>query len=116
MKSNSGAVLVSIKSNNEIFETLKKAKRINLPFTTIWISRSKELSNSQYALLVNKSQFKLAVTRNKIKRQLRNILIASELKKGMRILIKPNSLILKREYSNIKELINETINKYQNGK
>jgi len=116
MKSNSGTILLAIKTNNSIVEILKQSKRINLPFATLWISYSNQFNDSQYALLVNKSQFKLAVTRNKVKRQLRNILISSELKKDMRILIKPNSLILKRDYSNIKQIINETIIKYQNGK
>ncbi|MCQ2956377.1 MAG: ribonuclease P protein component [Mycoplasmoidaceae bacterium] len=67
-------------------------------------------------MLVNKTQFKLAVSRNKVKRQLRNILITSNLKGGIKLLIKPNSTFLKKTYSQNKELLIQSITRNQNGK
>lgn len=116
MKDNSSIALVSIKTNADILSVLKKNKKVNLPIGTIWLSYSNNKSQIEYALLVNKSNFKLAVTRNKIKRQLRNILIQSNFKGGIKLLIKPNPVYLKKDYQTIKELIIKTITKYQNGK
>lgn len=116
MKNKIGTTLISLKTNKQIVEVLKKNKKFNLPFITICIGRQTNKSQLNYALLVNKSQFKLAVDRNKIKRQLRNILLTSEYKGGSKILFKPNSLYLKKDYWQIKESIDKTIQKYQNGK
>ena len=116
MKNRSDIELVSIKDNKDIVEVLKRNKRVNLPFATIWISKNTNKSLINYALLVNKSQFKLSVTRNKVKRQLRNILIASDLKGGFNILLKPNSTWLKREYKDLNKTIINSINKFNNGK
>jgi len=115
MKNKSGIKLLAIKTNDQIVELLKKNKKSNLPFATIWMNKINDKSLIEYALLVNKSQFKLAVSRNKVKRQLRNILINSELKGGLQILIKPNAIYLKKSYSELSEAIIKTINKY-NGK
>ncbi len=116
MKNKIGTTLTSLKTNNQIVEVLKKNKKFNLPFLTICIGRNTNRSNIEYALLVNKSQFKLAVDRNKIKRQLRTILLTSEFKGGIKILFKPNSLYFKKRFFEIKNSINKTIKKYQNGK
>ena len=116
MKNKSSVVLTSIKTNKEIVQLLKNSKKLNLPYITMWLARQTNKSQIQYALLVNKTQFKLAVARNKVKRQLRNILINSELKGGIRLLLKPNSTYLKRTFSQIQEQITNTISKYQNGK
>lgn len=116
MKDNLGTKLTSIKTNKAIVEVLKMNKKINLPFITLWFARINNKSQIEYALLVNKSQFKLAVVRNKIKRQLRSILITSELKGGLKILLKPNSLYLKKDFAEIKQTIIKSILKYQNGK
>lgn len=116
MKNKIGITLTSLKTNKQIVEVLKKNKRFNLPFITICIGRHTNKSNIEYALLVNKSQFKLAVDRNKVKRQLRNILSTSEFKGGIKLLFKPNSLYLRKAFSEIKDSINKTIKKYQNGK
>lgn len=116
MKNNSSTILTSIKSNEDIVKLLKSSKKINLPFSTIWVARKPNKSKINYGLLVNKNQFKLAVVRNKVKRQLRTILITSDLQGGLDILIKPNSTYLKKTYLQIKEIIINTIKKYQNGK
>ncbi len=116
MKDKSGIVLISIKTNKEIVELLKNSKKLNLPYTTIWLAKQPNKSQINYALLVNKTQFKLAVVRNKVKRQLRNILISSDLKGGIRILIKPNSTYLKKDYFEIQKTLINTIQRYQNGK
>lgn len=116
MKDNLGTKLTSIKTNKGIVEVLKKNQKTNLPFITLWFARINNKSLIEYALLVNKSQFKLAVVRNKIKRQLRSILTTSDLKGGLKILLKPNSLYLKKDYLEIKKNIINKILKYQNGK
>lgn len=116
MKNRSSIVLISIKTNNEIVEVLKSGKKFNLPFATLWFAKQTNKSQIQYGLLVNKTQFKLAITRNKIKRQLRDILITSEIKGGLKLLIKPNSTYIKKDYLSIRENILKTISKYQNGK
>lgn len=116
MKNKASIVLISIKTNNEIVEILKFGKKFNLPFATLWFVKQANKSQVKYALLVNKTQFKLAVTRNKVKRQLRSVLMSSEIKGGIQVLIKPISTYLKKDYSYIKENIVKTINKYQNGK
>lgn len=116
MKNKSSIVLNSIKTNNEIVEVLKSSKKLNLPYITIWLSRQNNKHEIQYALLVNKSQFKLAVLRNKVKRQLRNILINSEFKGGIKLLFRPNSTIINKQFSDISNKIYQTIDKYQNGK
>lgn len=116
MKDNSSIKLVSLKTNTEIVSILKRNKKVNLPIGTIWLTRHSNKTQINYALLVNKTSFKLAVTRNKIKRQLRNILIQSNLSGGLNILIKPNPIYLKKDYSTNKQLIINTITKYQNGK
>ncbi|XQP54943.1 MAG: ribonuclease P protein component [Mycoplasmoidaceae bacterium] len=116
MKDKASVVLISIKTNKQIVEILKSSKKLNLPYITIWLTKQPNKSQIQYALLVNKSQFKLAVARNKVKRQLRNILINSELKGGIKILLKPNSNYLKRSYAQIQEQTIKTITRYQNGK
>lgn len=116
MKNKSSVVLISIKTNNEIVELLKNSKKFNLPYTTIWLKKQSNKSQIKYALLVNKTQFKLAVTRNKVKRQLRNILINSEIQGGVKLLFKPNSTFVKKNYLLIKENILNTIIKFQNGK
>lgn len=116
MKDKAGTLLTSIKTNNEIVKLLKTSKKINLPCLTLWLNKQANKSKIDFALLVNKTQFKLAVSRNKVKRQIRNILITSELKGGLKLLIKPNSTYLKKTYSQIKELLIQTITRYQNGK
>lgn len=116
MKNKSSTTLVSIKTNNEIVAVLQNSKKLNLPFATIRIAKYNNKSQIQYGLLVNKNQFKLAVQRNKVKRQLRNILINSDLMGGIKILIKPNSTWLKKDYSQTKTIMINTINIYQNGK
>lgn len=114
MKNKIGTQLISIKENKKIVEVLKNNRKINLPFISLFLSKNKNLSTIEYALLVNKSQFKLSVTRNKIKRQLRNILIDSEFGGGFKILFKPNSLYLKKQYQEVKQSIYKSLNK--NGK
>lgn len=116
MKNKIGTTLNSIKTNRQIVEVLKKNKKFNLSYLTIYIGKNNNKSSIEFALLVNKTQFKLAVQRNKIKRQLRNILLTSEFKGGMKLLFKPNSLYLKKTFQEIKENIFKTIKKYQNGK
>lgn len=116
MKNKSAINLVSIRTNNEIVQVLKTGKKLNLPYLTIWLIKQVNKSQIQYGLLVNKTQFKLAVSRNKVKRQLRNILINSQLKGGIKILLKPNSTYLKKTYQQIKEQTLNIISKYQNGK
>ena len=116
MKDKASTVLISIKTNTEIVNLLKSGKKLNLPYLTLWLGKQTNKSQIQYGLLVNKTQFKLAVERNKVKRQLRNILISSDLKGGIKILIKPNATFSKRKYSQIKEQLISTISKYQNGK
>lgn len=116
MKNKSSTLLVSVKTNGEIVKILTKSKKMNLPYLTIWLARQTNKSELQYALLVNKTQFKTAVTRNKVKRQLRSILTTSDIIGGIKILLKPNSTYLKKDYSLIKEQIINTIKKYQNGK
>ncbi|MCQ3908534.1 MAG: ribonuclease P protein component [Mycoplasmoidaceae bacterium] len=116
MKNKSSTILLSIKTNDEIVQTLKSGRKLNLPFITIWLTRQSNKSQIQYALLVNKTQFKLAVVRNRVKRQIRNILINSQLIGGVKILLKPNITYLKKTYSEIETQIIKTINKYQNGK
>ena len=116
MKDRSSTTLTSIKTNQSIVQLLKNSKKLNLPYITIWLSKQSDKTKIDYALLVNKNQFKLAVLRNKVKRQLRNILITSELKGGIKLLLKPNSNWLKRTYSQIREELIKTITKYQNGK
>ena len=116
MKNKSGIKLVAIKDNKQIVNILKKNKKVSLSFVTIWYYKSTNKSLINYALLVNKSQFKLAVTRNKIKRQLRNILIASDIKGGLDILIKPNAIWLKKQYLELSINIINTITKFNNGK
>ena len=116
MKNKSSIVLISIKTNNEIVKLLKSSKKLNLPYITIWLNKFANKSQINYALLVNKNQFKHAVTRNKVKRQLRNILISSELKGGIQLLLKPNAIYLKKDYLQIKDSIIKLITKYQNGK
>lgn len=110
MKNKIGVQLKSIKENKKILEVLKKNKKSNLPFMTIFVGKSNNHSLIEYALLVNKSQFKLSVTRNKIKRQLRSILQNSNFNGGVKILFKPNSLYLKKEYKEIQQLIYQTLN------
>ncbi|MCQ2747826.1 MAG: ribonuclease P protein component [Mycoplasmoidaceae bacterium] len=80
------------------------------------MSKHSNKSEIDYALLVNKTQFKTAVVRNKIKRQLRSMLSNSDLSGGIKILIKPNSTYLKKSYSTIEQQLIATIKKYQNGK
>ena len=116
MKNRISTSLSSIKTNNEIVQVLNKSKKMNLPYISLWIGKQSNKSLIQYALLVNKTQFKTAVTRNKIKRQLRNILITSELGGGLKILFKPNATYLKWNYQQIKEQLINVISKYQNGK
>lgn len=116
MKDRALTTLVSIKTNDDIVKLLKHSRKLNLPYLTLWIARQSNKSQIDYALLVNKTQFKHAVSRNKVKRQLRNILISSELKGGIQLLIKPNSNYLKKTYLQIKEQLIQTISKYQNGK
>lgn len=116
MKNKISTTLVSIKTNQEIVQQLRKSKKLNLPYLTIWVGRQPNKSRIDYALLVNKNQFKLAVARNKIKRQLRSILINSDLTGGVKLLLKPNSTWLKKDYKELKESIIKTISKYQNGK
>ncbi|MCQ3907435.1 MAG: ribonuclease P protein component [Mycoplasmoidaceae bacterium] len=116
MKDKASTVLTSIKTNQEIVQLLKRSKKWNLPCLTLWLSQQSNKSQIDYALLVNKTQFKHAVTRNKIKRQLRSILINSDLKGGIKVLIKPNSIYLKKTYLQIKESLIKIIKQYQNGK
>lgn len=116
MKDKASTFLVSIKTNKEIVQILKSGRKLNLPYLTMWLSRQANKSQIDYALLVNKTQFKHAVSRNKVKRQLRNILITSELKGGIKLLLRPNATWLKRTYSQIREELIKTISKYQNGK
>lgn len=111
MKNNSETKLIAIKDNKDIVNALKKGKRLNLPFATLWVVKDNDKSSIYYALLVNKSQFKLAVTRNKVKRQLRDILIKSNLNGGIKVLIKPNAIYLKKEYSEISQAILKILNK-----
>lgn len=116
MKDRSSTTLTSIKTNQKIVQLLRNSKKLNLPYLTLWLAKQKNKSQIDYALLVNKSQFKLAVIRNKVKRQLRNILITSDLMGGIQVLIKPNSLFLKKTYSEIRDETIQLIKKYQNGK
>lgn len=115
MKNRSSVVLSSIKTNKEIVQILKSSRKFNLPYLSLWIGKQHDKSKIYYALLVNKSQFKKAVARNKVKRQLRNILITSEIKGGIKLLIKPNSNYLKKTYLQIKDQFINIIKKYQNG-
>ncbi|MBQ0045327.1 MAG: ribonuclease P protein component [Mycoplasma sp.] len=115
MKNKSSTVLISIKTNKEIVSVLKVGRKLNLPYLTLWLARQSNKSQIEYALLVNKTQFKHAVARNKVKRQLRNILITSDIKGGIRILIKPNANYSKKTYLEVKEQFIKTIKKYQNG-
>lgn len=116
MKNKSSTTLTSIKSNRQIVEVLKSSKKFNLPHTTIWLAKQPNKSEIYYGLLVNKTQFKLSVTRNKVKRQLRAILINSKLQGGIKILLKPNSSFVKKQYSDINKQIIQIVLKYQNGK
>lgn len=116
MKNKSSINLETIKTNNEIVGVLKNSKKFNLSHSTIWISRQNNRSKILFALLVNKTQFKLSVTRNKIKRQLRQIILNSEINGGINLLIKPNYAYLKKKYADIQQTIINTILKYQNGK
>lgn len=112
MKNKNNVNLVSIKSNSIILQIFKLNKKVNLSFITLWFANSINKANIDYALLVNKSNFKHATLRNKIKRQLRNILINSNLKGGIKILFKPNQIYLKKTYNEIQDKILITINKY----
>ena len=116
MKDRSSTTLTSIKTNQSIVQLLKNSKKLNLPYITIWLGKQSDKSKIDYALLVNKNQFKLAVQRNKVKRQLRNILITSDLVGGIKLLFKPNATWLNKSYLEIKEGIIKLIKKYQNGK
>ena len=116
MKNKIGSVLVSIKTNNQILDVFKKSKKINITSGTIWFCKNLNTNQISYALLLNKTYFKLAVTRNKIKRQLRNMLINSDLCGGFNVLIKPNTNYLKKEYKENETLIIKTIKKLENGK
>lgn len=116
MKNSSSITLTSIKTNKNIVQQLKTSKRINLPYITLWIGKGFERNKIQYALLLSKTQFKLAVIRNKIKRQLRNILIKSNWSGGMSILFKPNQLWLKKTYLELESAIIKIVNTYHNGK
>ena len=116
MKDRSSATLTSIKTNQQIVQLLKNSKKLNLPYITIWLGKQNNKHNIDYALLVNKNQFKFAVLRNKVKRQLRNILITSDLSGGIRLLLKPNSVWLNKSYLEVKEGIIKLVKKYQNGK
>ena len=116
MKNKIGVQLNSIKTNNKIVSVLKQSQKFHLPYLTIYLTKNSNKSLVEYALLVNKSQFRLATTRNKIKRQLRAILSTGDFKGGIKLLIKPNTLFLKKEFLQIQKSITSIIRKYQNGK
>lgn len=116
MKNKNGIILSSLKTNKEILEVFKKSKKINIPICTIWLGSSKNKKEINYALLVNKSQFKSAVVRNKIKRQLRSILIQLEMPGGFKILLKPNTTYLNKTFNEVKTSIINILTKNKNGK
>lgn len=112
MKNKSSVNLVSIKLNSIILQIFKLNNKINLSFITLWFATSSNKTTIDYALLVNKSNFKHATLRNKIKRQLRSILINSHLNGGIKILFKPNPIYLKKTYNEIQDKIITSIKKY----
>lgn len=107
MKSKNAIKLVSLKLNKDIVKILHKGKKIILKNSDVWIAKSNHENIFKYALLVNKSYFKLAVTRNKIKRILRSLLQEIVTVGGFIFLIKPTSEFAKFSYNQNKSFFIE---------
>lgn len=112
MKNKNSIEIVSIKSNDDIVKVLHHGKKIVLKNAVVWLIKSKNFNSLKYALLVNKSNFKLAVTRNRIKRILRKILFEITSFGGLAILIKPNVSFISFSYNENKQFILDIFNEY----
>ena len=114
MKSKNAIKLVSLKLNKDIAKVLHKGKKITLKNSNIWLAKSINETTFKYALLVNKSYFKLAVTRNKIKRILRSLLQEIVTTGGLIFLIRPTSNFINFSYNQNKHFFIEVFKRYAN--
>ena len=114
MKSKNEIKLISLKLNKDIVKILHKGKKIILKNSDIWFCKSNNKNIFRYALLVSKSYFKLAVTRNKIKRILRTLLQEIVTVGGFIFLIKPTSEFIKSSYNQNKSFFIEIFKQYVN--
>ncbi len=114
MKSKNAIKLVSLRLNKDIVKVLHKGKKITLKNSSIWLVKFNNKAVFKYALLVNKSYFKLAVTRNKIKRTLRSLLQEIVTTGGLTFLIRPTSDFINFSYNQNKHFFIETFKQYAN--
>ena len=117
MKSKNNILLKSIKKNEDFVFVLKQGRKIKNEIFSVWIKNNFSNKQINYGLMVSKEFFKKAVTRNKIKRQIKNMLLNINFKENMSILIKPTINYLNKDFQTNTKKLEELINKnQQNGK
>ncbi len=114
MKSKNAIKLISLKLNVDIVKILHKGKKIILKNSDVWLLKTDNKAVFKYALLVNKSYFKLAVVRNKIKRILRSLLQEIVMVGGIAFLIRPKSEFINFSYNQNKHFFIEVFKQYAN--
>lgn len=114
MKSKNDIQLISLKLNKDIVKILHNGKKIILKNSDVWLAKTNNKTIFKYALLVNKSYFKLAVTRNKIKRILRSLLQEIVMVGGFIFLIKPTREFINFSYNQNKHFFIEVFEQYAN--
>ena len=97
-------------SKNEEFKTLLKKKKVSNKYVTIFFGHLDGKNNNKLNIsFVTKKKIGNAVKRNKIKRQLRNIVNDAIKKISIKFeysyLVIAKSTMLNNEYTNIKEIL-----------
>lgn len=87
----------------------REGKKISSPeFTIYWQKNQKILS--RWAIIVSQKLSKKAVIRNKLKRQLREILRKEGKEiKGFDLIIIPRPLLLEKNFSDLQEILRENL-------
>ncbi|MFH1129462.1 MAG: ribonuclease P protein component [Patescibacteria group bacterium] len=98
-----------LRKKSDINNVFKKGKTVAGHFIFLRATKN-ELKDNRFAFVVSLKVSKKAVVRNKIKRQLREIVKQAELKQGFDFMIITKPSIIGKSFQEIKQDLNEIFN------
>lgn len=105
--------VITLKRKKDFNETIKEGKKVISKKYVIYYKENNVIKNSKIGIAVSKKIQKLAVNRNKTKRQIRNMLNEYSLTKKnflIVIIVRPNYFMDTNFSDNKKELLNNLKN------
>lgn len=108
MKSSNGVILKIIKKNDDFKEIIIKHKNKKNNSFQVW-ERKNNSNITNFGVTISKKNYKRAIDRNKIKRQIKNMLTTIILPAGIDIVIKPSRNYLENNFITNQKLLTEIL-------